>query len=320
MKNKISKIFLAFLVTISFIMPVNATIIDEKVEKETEEKGSNSPSPSPYSRYVKYISGQVADGTDGARLMQKALNATMNCELDVTGRLDSKTRTCIRNFQKKYGIIDPTLVGEKTIGNLNYVYKFKKIIVDCSSLNIRQYPNTSSSILAKAKKGTILTYISETTVNGAKWYKITYNNVIGYVHSNYVADDFIEVDITSQVLRLYKDKNLFLDSLIVTGKYGTHDTNKGYYKIFYTQRDRLLNGETFVNYWMRFISSPAIGLHDSSWRGTRETFQKYGGIKYKGSGAAGSSSSGSHGCVNIPLEKMEIIWNNAGMKTIVYVH
>ena len=34
MKNKISKIFLAFLVTISFVMPVNATIIDEKVMEQ----------------------------------------------------------------------------------------------------------------------------------------------------------------------------------------------------------------------------------------------------------------------------------------------
>ena len=106
MKNKISKIFLTFLVTISFIMPVNAAIIDEKVEEETEEKGSNSPSASPYSRYVKYIYGQVADGNDNARLMQKALNATMNCELDVTGRLDSNTRAFIISLQKKYLIYD----------------------------------------------------------------------------------------------------------------------------------------------------------------------------------------------------------------------
>ena len=52
----------------------------------------------------------------------------------------------------------------------------------------------------------------------------------------------------------------------------------------------------------------------ASWRGSTENFTYFGGTVYKQNGKAGTKYSGSKGCVNIPPNKMPIIF----LSTIIY--
>lgn len=57
-----------------------------------------------------------------------------------------------------------------------------KIVCD-TSVNFRSQPNTSSSVLASLRNGTV---ISVTGVQGG-WFKVTYNGQKGYVHPDYLS-------------------------------------------------------------------------------------------------------------------------------------
>ena len=84
-------------------------------------------------------------------------------------------------------------------------------------------------------------------------------------------------------------------------------TRSGLFKIYAKQVDRYLTGEdynTYVNYWMPFDGG--IGLHDASWR------KKFGGDIYL--------TDGSHGCVNIPKDITDDIFEKVSVGTKVLVH
>ena len=50
-------------------------------------------------------------------------------------------------------------------------------------------------------------------------------------------------------------------------------------------------------------------------------YRYFGGTVYKTHGYnAGSKYTGSHGCVNIPVPKMQTIYDNVSVGTPVYVH
>ena len=57
-----------------------------------------------------------------------------------------------------------------------------KIVCD-TSVNFRSQPNTSSSVLASLRSGTV---VSVTGVQGG-WFKVTYNGQKGYVHPDYLS-------------------------------------------------------------------------------------------------------------------------------------
>ena len=288
-------------------------------------KSSDLPSISPYSKYVHFLSQDIYQNYDKtqARYLQKELNAVLGCNLDTNGIVDSQTRKYIKDFQKAYNLPITGSVDSKTRNFLNVAYKFQKVIVSANSLNVRNKPGTSNSdVIGVATKGTIFSIISTHWVNGTKWYGIAYNDgVTGYISSKYTKNTFVEVDIVSQTLRLYKNSLLILDSAITTGKKGSYDTQKGYFEVMFIDTDRYLQpSNAFVHYWMRFNNPKAQGLHDASWRGSTENFTYFGGTVYKQNGKAGTKYSGSKGCVNIPPNKMPIIFNNIGLGTPVYVH
>ena len=128
--------------------------------------------------------------------------------------------------------------------------------------------------------------------------------------------DYIEVDLSNQMVYLYKDGGLFYDTPCVSGLADDPErvTIKGLFKIQEKDRDRTLKGkpdengvptyESFVSYWMGF--SGAYGLHDATWR------DEFGGDIYE--------YAGSHGCVNLPYSAAEAIFNNVeeGTRVIVF--
>lgn len=119
-----------------------------------------------------------------------------------------------------------------------------------------------------------------------------------------IGNTYVEVNISSQHLWLYKDGALVTDGPVVTGNASNgHDTPPGVYKIDYKQRNAtIMNVE--VSYWMPFNHD--VGIHDATWRSS------FGGDIYR--------YNGSHGCVNSPFDLAKTVYENvdAGTPVIVY--
>ena len=109
--------------------------------------------------------------------------------------------------------------------------------------------------------------------------------------------NYVEVDLSSQMLYLYTNGALVLETPIVSGNVAQrHTTPAGAFSLIGKYRNVTLRGPgyaSFVRYWMPFNNK--IGLHDASWR------SNFGGTIYR--------TNGSHGCVNLPRDVAEIIYN-----------
>ena len=126
---------------------------------------------------------------------------------------------------------------------------------------------------------------------------------------------YVEIDLTRQKVWAYVDGNLKVETSCVTGCISKgHETPTGIFTLTYKQKDRILRGaklpngnyeyQSHVNYWMPF--NGGIGLHDATWRSS------FGGNIYM--------NSGSHGCINLPLEAARGIYDiiDDKMPIIVY--
>lgn len=131
----------------------------------------------------------------------------------------------------------------------------------------------------------------------------------GTVLTESLLKNYIIVDIENQAICMYKDNLLLCAGPIVSGTATNpkRATPKGTFEIYYKEPDTTLDGPGYsshVNYWMPF--NKGIGIHDADeWR------SEYGGEIYK--------YSGSHGCINVPIEIAEKIYKNAKVGTKVVV-
>lgn len=123
-----------------------------------------------------------------------------------------------------------------------------------------------------------------------------------------IGNTYVEIDYTKQHMWYYEDGQLVLESDIVSGniarKNGSPD---GLFKIVYKQSPAVLKGENYqsnVKYFMPFAYN--VGFHDASWR------TQFGGEHYK--------TDGSHGCINMPGEKAEILYEKLKVDTPVIAY
>ena len=121
----------------------------------------------------------------------------------------------------------------------------------------------------------------------------------------------IEVTINSQTMDYYEDEVLVLSSPIVSGNPAiTEETIHGKYIVQRMSQDSYLMGRDYlehVDYWIGFDSTGRVfGLHDASWR------NEFGGDIW--------TYDPSRGCVNMPLNKIAILYDYVGIGTEVYVH
>lgn len=118
-------------------------------------------------------------------------------------------------------------------------------------------------------------------------------------------DTYVELNLTTQHLFLYKKGKCILETDFVSGCLAKgNGTPCGIYAITYKQRDAVLKGADYrseVSYWMPF--NQGIGLHDANWR------TKFGKDIYK--------NNGSHGCINLPPQKAKIIYETVEKGTPV---
>lgn len=112
-----------------------------------------------------------------------------------------------------------------------------------------------------------------------------------------IEDSYVEVDLENQKVWLYKNGKKLLETDCVSGTYNTdRQTPGGVYSIYYKQSPAVLNGPGYsspVDFWMPF--NGGIGLHDAQWRSS------FGGDIYL--------TNGSHGCINLPRDAAELIYN-----------
>lgn len=125
---------------------------------------------------------------------------------------------------------------------------------------------------------------------------------------NDIGKTYIEVDLTNQHLWYYIKGKLFFETDLVSGDVMRgRETPTGTYTIMYCHRNAVLVGpgyRTPVSYWMPFFNG--CGLHDAKWRWS------FGGEIYQ--------TNGSHGCLNLPLEAAQTIFENveAGTPIVLY--
>ncbi len=119
---------------------------------------------------------------------------------------------------------------------------------------------------------------------------------------------YVEVNLSRQHLWFYVDGELIVESDFVSGlPTAERETATGAFPLAYKESPSVLEGDTWreeVTYWMPFHDGQ--GLHDAPWRSS------FGGNIYQ--------TNGSHGCVNLPYNVAQTIYENieAGMAILLY--
>lgn len=113
---------------------------------------------------------------------------------------------------------------------------------------------------------------------------------------------YVEVDITTQHMWVIQNGQVVMESDVVTGKpTRAMATPTGTFTILEKKSPKTLTGNivpstgkpeyvTPVKYWLR-VTWSGVGFHDATWQAA------FGGTRYK-------DGYGSHGCINMPLDKV----------------
>ncbi len=119
---------------------------------------------------------------------------------------------------------------------------------------------------------------------------------------------YVDVDITNQTVTYILNGEAVLSSPCVTGCVSKHrSTPTGIFATTGHVKGTYLIGPTWknwVDYWMPFYGG--CGLHDATWRNS------FGGSIYQ--------TNGSHGCVNLPHDVAQQLFDMIGIGTVVIVH
>ena len=119
---------------------------------------------------------------------------------------------------------------------------------------------------------------------------------------------YAEVDMSAQHMWYVQNGQVVLETDVVTGEpIPSRITPEGVYSLMWKQRDATLVGdikpetgkpeyETDVAYWMQ-VTSSGVGFHDAIWQ------TAFGGTLYQIPG------TGSHGCINMPLDQAGALFN-----------
>lgn len=115
----------------------------------------------------------------------------------------------------------------------------------------------------------------------------------------------VYVDLGNQILYAVKNCEVLAYTRIISGK-NTTPSPTGSYKVYHARGPHWMQGEWFVN--MAFYFRGGFALHDAGWRQ---------GVYWK---KENRGYYGSHGCINMPKEAMDIIWANFGVGDNVHLY
>ena len=135
-----------------------------------------------------------------------------------------------------------------------------------------------------------------------------YRKDVTYGEQSVIDDTYVEVDMTEQKMYFFTEGEQVYETSVVTGCVSKGmGTPEIVCYVNYKTRNAYLTGRdyrSFVHFWVPVYGG--IGLHDATWR------DEFGGEIYK--------KSGSHGCVNTPLEKMTELYDmlEVGMPVVIH--
>ena len=122
----------------------------------------------------------------------------------------------------------------------------------------------------------------------------------------------IEVSYSEQKLYYYENGKLVFSSDVVTGNEDTEIIPYGTYYVQHMKRGATLVSSTYteyVEYWIGFdyeSGGHVLGFHDASWR------NEFGGDIWR--------TDPSHGCVNMPTDKVAMLYEAVDVGTEIYIH
>ncbi len=130
------------------------------------------------------------------------------------------------------------------------------------------------------------------------------------------SDSYVEVSIGQQLMWVYKNGELVVQTPVVTGNVAEDwDTPTGTFEVLEKTEDKVLNGasvgfeyEVPVDYWVR-LTYTGIGIHDIGWLTTANSWNA----------REVYFTEGSHGCINTPDDLMKTVYDNVEIGTPVYV-
>jgi len=132
---------------------------------------------------------------------------------------------------------------------------------------------------------------------------------------NIWGNTYLEVDISEQQMWFVVNGQVALETGVITGKRGVHDTPAGVFQILEKMKNKTLRGRPGpdgkpsylqpVDYWMR-VTWSGIGFHDAGYRSVFNA-QEY-------------LNNGSHGCINMPPAKAAELYNALPIGTPVVIH
>ena len=183
----------------------------------------------------------------------------------------------------------------------------QKVVYSNTTLNIRNGNSTDFDQIGQLEKYESVRVLGEYE----EWYFIMTNDYsFGFISKEYTKTldgVYIIVDKSEQQLYMYNENELYYTTPVTTGKDST-PSDTGLFNIYSKETNRYLtDGKTYnawVQYWMPY--NRGEGLHDATWRSVFGTESYHYG--------------GSHGCINIPPEIADDIYNSASIGDKVLVH
>ncbi len=139
------------------------------------------------------------------------------------------------------------------------------------------------------------------------WYHVSYGDTAGYVQSGYLlptSAKFILVDISDQWLYAYQDEQLVFTAPVSTGMDG-FNTPIGIFSIFWKYPVQTMYSATYVVPdvpHVMYITQSGVALHGTYWHSQ-----------------FGTGARLSHGCINLPLDAAEWLYNWAPLGMPVQV-
>lgn len=141
---------------------------------------------------------------------------------------------------------------------------------------------------------------------------VNYTTSNGHGNPNFDGN-YIEVSIPDQLLWVYQNGEVVIETGIVTGNYRVGNYSPTGLRKIWSHREKvfLITDEYFSEYWMAIVPDERYGLHDAdNWR----EIEEYGGDTYL--------NHGSGGCINIPRDVIREIYAIVpdGTPVVLYDH
>lgn len=265
-------------------------VIELKSITMVPEEETESEVLSPFEEQLNYQYIPAVEATTGVNV-----RTGPSTEYDVIGGLTEGTKMPLINKYSEWSKID--YFGREAYVCNDYIKDTKMItgtpekLVYCNQDTVLTDENKMNHDLFKYEVCPVYKEYPD-------GYLVSANDILGIIPKSCATEltgAYAIVDISNQIVEIYRDNELILRTPCVTGK-DASPTTIGCHTIHSEKHHDYLEGPGYRSYVDHFLAfHNGEGLHDASWR---QIF-----------GTSGYHESGSHGCVNLPQDIIEEVNN-----------